>query len=142
MKQLLPKWWNWRLWASSSIDARYTLIEACLIGFFSAVAALLLKHGIGWLGGWRIHLTDLYGAHLVLPLIGSICGFLAGWAIELLSPAAAGGGIPQVKAALARYPIALNLKVALVKTLGTILILGAGLTLGRRGSLPYISARH
>jgi CIC family chloride channel protein len=140
MKKLLPKWWNWRLWASSSLDSRYTLIEACLIGFFSAVAALLLKQGIGWMGGWRLHLTDNYGAHLVLPVIGLVWGALAGWAIELLSPAAGGGGIPQVKAALARYPMALNLKVALVKTLGTILILGAGLTLGRRGPSVHIGA--
>jgi CIC family chloride channel protein len=140
VKQLLPRWQNWRLWASSSIDTRYTLLEACLIGCFSAVAALLLKEGINWLGGWRIQLTDTYGARLTLPLFGLVGGFLAGWVIESLSPAAAGGGIPQVKAALARYPMALNLRVALVKTLGTILILGAGLTLGRRGPTVHIGA--
>ena len=58
----------------------------------------------------------------------------------MLSPAAAGGGIPHVKAALARYPVILNLRVGLVKALGTIFILGAGFTLGRRGPTVHIGA--
>ena len=136
---------NWgksqsRWLANSSADTRYALVEACLIGLFSAVAALLLKQGIGWMGGWRLRTVDILGAHLTLPLCGLIFGCLAGWGIELLSPAAAGGGIPQVKAVLARYPVVLNLKVALVKTLGTIFILGAGFTLGRRGPTVHIGA--
>jgi CIC family chloride channel protein len=140
MKKLFPNWRQPQWLASSSVDNRYALVEACLIGLFSALAALLLKQGIGWLGGWRVKLADLFGAGITLPLVGLIFGCLAGWAIELLSPAAAGGGIPQVKAALARYPIVLNFRVALVKALGTILILGAGFTLGRRGPTVHIGA--
>ncbi len=140
MKKLLPSQWTSRLLATTSVDIKYALIEACLIGLFSALAALLLKDGIGWLGGWRIKLIHLYGAHLILPLAGLILGFLSGWLVEALAPAATGGGIPQVKAALARHPIMLNLRVAIVKTLGTILSLGAGLTLGRRGPTVHIGA--
>ena len=140
MKKLLSNWRNSSWLASSSLDTRYALIEACLIGLFSALAALLLKQGIGWLGGWRIQTANLVGAKIALPLIGLVFGILAGGVIELLSPAAAGGGIPQVKAALAKYPITLNLRVALIKTLGTILILGAGFTLGRRGPTVHIGA--
>ncbi|HHP7232186.1 MAG TPA: chloride channel protein [Xenococcaceae cyanobacterium] len=140
MKKLLPSQWTSRLLATTSVDIRYALLEACLIGLFSAFAALLLKEGIGWLGGWRIRVAYLYGSHVALPIVGLALGFLAGWLIELLAPAAAGGGIPQVKAVLARYPIMLNLRVAIVKTLGTILILGAGLTLGRRGPTVHIGA--
>ncbi len=140
MKKLFPSQWTSRLLAITSVDIKYALLEACLIGLFSALAALLLKKGIGWLGGWRIKLIYLYGAHWVLPLVGLSLGFLAGWLVEKLAPAAAGGGIPQVKAALARYPIMLNLQVAVVKTLGTILVLGAGLTLGRRGPTVHIGA--
>ncbi|VEP11874.1 Chloride channel core [Hyella patelloides LEGE 07179] len=140
MKNLLAKWWNSRVLATSSVDTRYALIEACAIGFFSGLTALLLKQGVGLLGGYRLELARAWGASWALPLIGLVMGFLAGWAVELLSPAAAGGGIPQVKAALARYPIKLNLRVALVKTLGTIFVLGAGLTLGRRGPTVHIGA--
>ena len=140
MKNLLAKWWNSRVLATSSVDTRYALIEACAIGFFSGLAALFLKEGVGLLGSYRLELARLWGAGIALPLIGLVMGYLAGWAVELLSPAAAGGGIPQVKAALARYPIKLNLRVALVKMLGTIFVLGAGLTLGRRGPTVHIGA--
>ena len=140
MIKLLPSWWKSRLFARSSIDNRYALIEACLIGFLSGISALFLKSGIGWLGGLRIKASYAFDPHLSLPIAGLCLGFLAGWAIELLAPSAAGGGIPQVKAVLARYPLLINLRVALVKTLGTILVLGAGLTLGRRGPTVHIGA--
>ncbi len=140
MKKSFSSQWTSRLLATTSVDIRYALLEACLIGLFSAFTALLLKEGVGWLGGWRIKVTYLYGSHLSLPLVGLSLGFLAGWLVERLAPAAAGGGIPQVKAALARYPIMLNLRIAVVKTLGTILSLGAGLTLGRRGPTVHIGA--
>ncbi|BAU66456.1 Chloride channel core [Stanieria sp. NIES-3757] len=140
MRNRLDEWFKSRVLARSSIDNRYALIEACLIGILSGLAALLLKQGIGWLGGWRIKTAYEYGAIITLPITGLVFGTLAGWAIEILSPAAAGGGIPQVKAALARYPMPLNLRVALVKAVGTILVLGAGLTLGRRGPTVHIGA--
>jgi CIC family chloride channel protein len=140
MKKLFASWRKSSWLASSSLDTRYALIEACLIGLLSALAALLLKQGISWLGGWRIHMVNLAGAKLVLPVMGFTLGTLAGWIIEVLSPSAAGGGIPQVKAALAKYPIVLNLRTAIVKTIATILILGAGFTLGRRGPTVHIGA--
>ena len=140
MKKLLANWQKSSWLASSSLDTRYALIEACSIGLLSALAAVLLKQGIGWLGGWRIQTANMAGAKLVLPLVGAILGTLAGVIIQLLSPSAAGGGIPQVKAALAKYPIVLNLRTAIVKTLATILIVGAGFTVGRRGPTVHIGA--
>ena len=140
MKKLLANWRNSSWLASSSLDNRYALIEACLIGLFSAVAAVMLKQGIGWLGGWRVQTANIVGAKIVLPLMGLVFGTMAGGIIELLAPSAAGGGIPQVKAALAKYPVVLNLRTALVKTLATILILGAGFTVGRRGPTVHIGA--
>ena len=140
MKEWLAKMQNSSWLVSSSLDTRYALVEACLIGLFSAVAAVLLKQGIGWVGGWRIHTANIVGSKLTLPLIGLVLGTLAGGIIQLLAPAAAGGGIPQVKAALAKYPVTLNLRVAIVKTVATILVVGAGFTVGRRGPTVHIGA--
>ena len=136
----LANWRNSSWLVSSSLDNRYALVEACLIGLLSALAAVLLKQGIGWLGGWRVHTANLAGSKIVLPLVGMVTGTLSGIAIALLSPEAAGGGIPQVKAALAKYPIVLNFRTAIVKTLATILIIGGGFTLGRRGPTVHIGA--
>ncbi|MEN9869777.1 MAG: hypothetical protein RLZZ171_760, partial [Cyanobacteriota bacterium] len=140
MKKLLAKVQKSSWLANSSLDTRYALLEACLIGLFSALAAVLLKQGIGWLGGWRVHTANLIGGKIVLPLMGLVFGTMAGVIIQVLSPAAAGGGIPQVKAALAKYPVTLNLRTALVKTLATILVVGAGFTVGRRGPTVHIGA--
>jgi chloride channel protein, CIC family len=140
MKKLLAKVQKSSWLANSSLDTRYALLEACLIGLFSALAAVLLKQGISWLGGWRVHTANLIGGKIVLPLMGLVFGTLAGAIIQVLSPAAAGGGVPQVKAALAKYPVVLDLRTALVKTLATILVVGAGFTVGRRGPTVHIGA--
>lgn len=115
-------------------------MEACLIGLFSALAALLLKQGISWLGGYRLKIADVGSDVIVLPLLGFGFCAIAGLLVEQLSPTSGGGGIPQVKAALARLPVPLTFKVAIVKIIGTILVLGGGLTLGRRSPTVHIGA--
>jgi CIC family chloride channel protein len=136
----LRLWFKSLHFGRSAVDTRYALVEACVIGILSAIAALWLKKGVGWLGGWRIQAAHQYGAWLVLPAVGLTFGLLAGWILQKFSPAASGGGIPQVKAALARYPMPLSWRVALVKGIGTTLILGAGFTLGRRAPTVHIGA--
>lgn len=116
------------------------IFEACVIGVVSGLAAVLLKQGVGWLGGWRVYFSYLYPAWLVLPAIGLTGGFVAGWLTERLAPEAAGSGIPQVKAALAGVPLALNLRVAIVKLISVILTVAAGLNLGRQGPTVQIGA--
>ncbi|MFN5515612.1 MAG: chloride channel protein, partial [Cyanobacteriota bacterium] len=135
----LAKWLRSRHYGRNATDSRYATLEAGLIGFVAALAALVIKQGISVLGGLRLQWTQSYGGW-VLPLEGLLLGALAGWLIEQFCLPAGGGGIPQVKAALARYPIPLTWRVAAVKTLGTILILGAGIPLGRRAPTVHIGA--
>jgi CIC family chloride channel protein len=123
-----------------SRNNRYALLEAALIGCISAISALILKQGIRLLGGYRLEIAHQFGPWLTLPLMGLILGILAGWLIEQFAPTATGGGIPQVKAALAQFPIVITGRVALIKIIGTILVLGAGLPLGRRGPTVHIGA--
>ncbi|WP_035799723.1 chloride channel protein [Crocosphaera chwakensis] len=140
MPRRFYQWLKSRKLAFNATDTRYALVEASLIGVLSAIAALILKQGVGWLGGWRVALANQFGAMWVLPLGGLILGYLSGLIIETFSPTATGGGITQVKAALARYPVPLSLRVAVVKLIGTILVLGGGLTLGRRAPTVHIGA--
>ena len=121
------------------VDQRYALLEACLIGVISALAALALKEGIGWLGGYRVQAANEQG-WWVLPIAGFLLGGITGFCLQWLAPTAGGGGIPQVKAVLAQLPMSLSLRGAAVKMLGTILVLGAGFTLGRRGPTVHLGA--
>jgi chloride channel protein, CIC family len=136
----VKNFWQSKKLASSAINPRYALTEACIIGLVSGIAALLLKYGINWVGSFRVQIAHQWGAAIALPLMGIILGFASGWVTQEFSPPAAGSGIPQVKAALARFPIHLSFKLALVKAISTILALGSGLTLGRRGPTVHIGA--
>jgi chloride channel protein, CIC family len=119
---------------------RLAIFEASVIGVVAGLAAVLLKQGVGWLGGLRVQASYQFPVWLVLPLVGLVGGWLAGWLVVHLAPEAAGSGIPQVKAALGNVPIALNLRVAVVKMCSVILTLGSGFNLGRQGPTVQIGA--
>ncbi len=116
------------------------LIDACVIGLASGLSAYLLKDGARLLGTWRVHEAERLPATVVLPAIGLVGGLIAGWLVESVAPEATGSGIPQVKAVLARLPVKLNLRVALVKLAGGILALGSGMPLGREGPTVHVGA--
>ncbi|MFM7425664.1 MAG: chloride channel protein [Elainella sp.] len=132
--------WPQRYWNHWVGSRRLAIVEACVIGVVSGLAAVLLKQGIGWLGSWRVQLSYQMPPWIVLPLLGLLGGLAAGLLIERLAPEAAGSGIPQVKAVLANVPMALNLRVACVKMVSVIIALGAGLNLGRQGPTVQIGA--
>ncbi|UZQ52892.1 chloride channel protein [Trichothermofontia sichuanensis B231] len=119
---------------------RIAILEACLIGLVSGLAAVLLSQSIGWLGLWRVRASYTFSAYWVLPLFGVGGGWLAGVLVERLAPEAAGSGIPQVKMALAGLPMPLNWRVALVKLVSTVLVVGSGFSLGRQGPIVQIGA--
>ena len=116
------------------------ILEAVLIGLMSGLSAVLLRWGIGWLGGWRVALSYQLPAWLALPGVGLLGCWSAGWLITRYAPEVMGSGVLQIKMALANRPIAMTLRVALVKLVSTILALGAGLPLGRQGPTIQIGA--
>ncbi|MEH2355435.1 chloride channel protein [Nostoc sp.] len=132
MNQRFRTWWQPR--------RGLAIAEACIIGLVAALSAVFLKVGSGWLGTWRVHTTHLLPAWLVLPAIGLVLGFLAGWLVDRLAPEAAGSGIPQVKASLANVPVNLSWRVAGVKLLSAIIAIGSGMTLGRQGPTVQVGA--
>ncbi|MBN3910995.1 MAG: chloride channel protein [Nostoc sp. NMS1] len=132
MNQRFRTWWQPR--------RGLAIAEACVIGLVAALSAVFLKVGSGWLGTWRVHTTHFFPAWLVLPVIGLVLGFLAGWMVDRLAPEAAGSGIPQVKASLANVPVNLSWRVAGVKLLSAIIAIGSGMTLGRQGPTVQVGA--
>jgi chloride channel protein, CIC family len=119
---------------------RLAVIEACLIGLVSGLAAMTLGESVSWLGGWRQQITHLVPAYLALPAIGLVSGILAGWLAGYVAPGSSGSGMSEVKAVLARVPMPLTLRLAAVKWLSATLILAAGFPLGREGPTVQIGA--
>ncbi|MGL5195747.1 MAG: chloride channel protein, partial [Chroococcales cyanobacterium] len=116
------------------------MFEACLIGLVSGLAAVFLKQGVGWLGGWRIYASFNLPSWIGLPMIGLMGGVIAGFLVERCATEASGSGVPQVKAALAGVPLSLDLRVAFIKLVSTVITVGSGLTLGRQGPTVQIGA--
>jgi chloride channel protein, CIC family len=132
--------WFYRQWDRVLHPKQIAIFEACIVGLISAIAAVSLKQTIFGLEAWRGGLASSIPAWILLPCVGIVGGGLSGFLVERLAPEATGSGIPQVKAALGYVPIALDLRVAIVKWLGTCLSVGSGLALGRQGPTVQIGA--
>ncbi|MBD2448424.1 chloride channel protein [Nostoc sp. FACHB-152] len=132
LSQSLRRWWQPR--------KGLAIAEASFIGLVAALSAVFLKIGSGWLGAWRVHTSHVFPAWLALPVVGLVFGYLAGWLVQRFAPEASGSGIPQVKATLANVPMKLSWRVAGVKLLSAMIVIGSGLTLGRQGPTVQVGA--
>ncbi|MBD2302084.1 chloride channel protein [Nostoc sp. FACHB-190] len=132
LNQRLRSWWQPR--------KGLAIAEASVIGIVAALSAVFLKFGAGVLGAWRVHTSHVFPAWIALPIVGLVFGYMAGWLVQRLAPEASGSGIPQVKANLANVPIKLSWRVAAVKLLSAMIVIGSGLTLGRQGPTVQVGA--
>ncbi|MEM1427444.1 MAG: chloride channel protein, partial [Cyanobacteria bacterium P01_H01_bin.130] len=118
------------------------MMEACLIGLLSGLAAVALKQAASGLNHFRVTWGQAAGLPpwLWLPVFGFVgCG-VAGWLVHRFAPEAGGSGIPHVKAVLALVRSPLGGRLAVVKFLSNALSLGSGLPLGRQGPTVQVGA--
>ncbi len=131
----------WKRFINSLVrPKRLAIFQACLIGLVAGLAAVLLGESISWFGGWRRTLAHWVPVYFALPIIGSLGGFLAGWLVDSFAPEARGSGMSEVKAVLAKVPMPLNLRIALVKLISATLVLASGMPLGKEGPTLQIGA--
>jgi chloride channel protein, CIC family len=133
-------WYHAKLQRRSRNKKLVALFEASIIGSVAALAAYLFVLGVAALTSFRSYLTTLMPAIIVFPTMGLIGGGICGLAIQYIAPEITGSGIPQVKAALNKFPMKLDLRVALAKLVSGMVALGIGLPLGREGPTVQIGA--
>jgi H+/Cl- antiporter ClcA len=133
-----------RLWVS--------FCEACTfaaVGVSVGLLAFAIQQGVGALTALRVETarsllsTDHVGAAFACWLgLALAYGFASALMIVCIEPAAAGSGIPEVKAFLngTNVPRFLTPRALLVKTIGVCLSVSAGLVIGREGPLIHIGA--
>jgi CIC family chloride channel protein len=109
------------------------ILGLIVTGLGAASAALLFKTGLDTLGRARLRMLQQGPELLLLPAIAGSGGLMAGLLVQHLAPQARGSGIPQVMQFLARRPIAMDIRVALVKLLAGIVAIGSGFPLGPSG---------
>ncbi len=121
-------------------SSRVAVFEACLIGLVAGASAFALAAGVDIVGALRVHLASTLPARIVLPAFGLLGGLVTGFLVEKFAPEASGSGIPQVKAALLRAKMALDMPTALVKLVSGTIALGSGLFMGREGPTVHVGA--
>jgi CIC family chloride channel protein len=122
-------------------------LAAVAAGAWAGLVVSAFRLALRFAEGWRERIV--IGSHalptaLGLPLLagGTSAGVAAAtWMVRRYSPFAAGSGIPQVEAALAQdlrlVPLA---RLVLVKFVGGVLAIGAGLALGPEGPSVQMGA--
>jgi CIC family chloride channel protein len=116
------------------------IVEAAIVGVIAGLSAYVLELGVSWFGRLRVELALQHSEQYVLPVFGLIGGLIAGFLVQFIAPEASGSGIPQVRAALDRVQMPLNMRVALVKFVGGTVALGSGLFMGREGPTVQLGA--
>ena len=112
-----------------------------LAGGLCGLAAVLFHLGIGWAETLLIDRANAAPGHswiwwtILTPALG---GLVAGLALYYIVPAAAGSGIPQVKAAYANRFGLVTFKEAAGKFILCILQIGSGASLGLEGPTVHI----
>lgn len=122
---------------------RIHFIRAAIVGLAAGVLSVLFRLSLQWveslrdsvlpaLGGWP-------GLFVLLP-VSVLLVVIARLLVVRFSPDAAGSGIPHVKAVLLDLKPIHGVRIILVKFIGGLCALGAGLSLGREGPTVQMGA--
>jgi chloride channel 3/4/5 len=100
-----------------------------------------LWHTWGAYAGVSGDVNEYVVDYIIYVSVAVVFAGLAGLFVTTLAPYAAGSGIPEVKTILSGFIIRgyLGAWTLLVKSLGMVLAVGAGLTLGKEGPLVHVA---
>lgn len=126
-------------------DVYYSHISCCWLANQSNITA---NHTCAAWHSWSHHLGiqtetgKYFFDYFIYVLYGFVMAGLAGLFVVGLAPYAAGSGIPEVKTILSGFVIRgyLGAWTLVVKSVGMVLAVGAGLSLGKEGPLVHVAS--
>ena len=122
------------------------LFRAGVIGLFAGLVAVAFKYALLWSEEGRMSALGYLHQHAalwgwaVLPVVGGVVGLVVGLLTQKLAPEAGGSGIPHLKGVLMHVRTLRFWPLSLVKFVGGVAGIGAGLSLGREGPTVQMGA--
>lgn len=120
-----------------------------IIGFCTGFTAFLLRIGVEGLATLRFESTlslirdgHIHAAYIVFCVTGVVYVAIAAVLVAFVEPVACGSGIPEMKGYLngANFARAVRLKTLLVKAVGVMFSVSAGLPIGKEGPMVHIGS--
>ena len=136
---------DYQRWAMLRGRRRLQFLRAAVVGLLAGVIAVSFQWSLFLMEEQRnrllhwLHTLPGYVALLLLPLIALVAG-AGGWLTQRFAPEAAGSGIPHIKAVLLHLRSLHWQRLLPVKYVGSLLGIGAGLSLGREGPTVQMGA--
>jgi CIC family chloride channel protein len=124
---------------------RFLVPRALVVGLLAGLTAVAFHGSLDWLDQLRDRAAEAARLHPVpyLPMLLALTAFGAGAAVFLVqryAPEASGSGIPHVAAVLQGLRPMRSARILIVKFLGGVCAIGAGLALGREGPTVQMGA--
>ncbi|KAL6067906.1 Chloride channel protein 2 [Balamuthia mandrillaris] len=136
--------WYARVWAFLMLEQSwlFLIFLGICVALFVITVDFMIEQLILVRDSFTSYTNSFFLNYLLWIFIGMLFSFLAGVCVHLISPHAAGSGIPEMKSILSGIAMDhyLSLSTILAKAIGLVFSIAGGLSVGREGPYVHLAA--